>query len=103
VRCAGELHAGPALSIYDYGSPYLLENEVLREQLRLIAEEMDARASASGNSVPGGTPSASPSQRIDSSAYSTPARRTHSNGSVVRPPHLCTCFQGPHCWPLHDL
>ena len=89
VRSAGERHAGAALSIYDYGSPYNLENEVLREQLRLIAEEMDSRVSTGGaqsaqGRTAGHAATASPGQHADSSAHSTPARRTHSGGGVVR-------------------
>lgn len=34
-----------AISLYEYESPYLAENELLREHLRLLMEEMDARAS----------------------------------------------------------
>lgn len=88
VRSAGELHAGAALSIYDYGSPYSLENEVLREQLRLIAEEMDARVSTGGGQSVQGQASghavkSSHGQQGDSSAHSTPARRTHSGAGVV--------------------
>lgn len=33
------------MSLYEYESPYLAENELLREHLRLLVEEMDARAS----------------------------------------------------------
>jgi hypothetical protein len=89
VRTAGELHTGAALSIYDYGSPYVLENEVLREQLRLIAEEMDARGGSSGGAQPsqGRTSShaagSSPGQNGDSHVHGHHARRTHSGGGVV--------------------
>lgn len=34
-----------AISLYEYESPYLAENELLREHLRLLMEEMDARTS----------------------------------------------------------
>jgi hypothetical protein len=35
------------MSLYDYESPYLAENELLKEHLRLLMEEMDARAQQS--------------------------------------------------------
>lgn len=43
VRGAGDIHPGTAVSLYEYESPYLAENELLREHLRLLVEEMDAR------------------------------------------------------------
>lgn len=45
VRGAGDIHPGMAISLYEYESPYLAENELLREHLRLLMEEMDARTS----------------------------------------------------------
>lgn len=45
VRGAGDIHPGTAITLYEYESPYLAENELLREHLRLLVEEMDARVS----------------------------------------------------------
>jgi hypothetical protein len=86
VRIAGELHTGAALSIYDYGSPYVLENEVLREQLRLIAEEMDARGASNGGGQSAqvrNSSHAAVSSPGDSRLHSNQARRSHSGGGAV--------------------
>lgn len=40
---AGEIAPGNAVSLYDFESPYVAENEMLREHLRMLTDEMELR------------------------------------------------------------
>jgi len=43
LRSVGDIHCGTAMSLYDFDSPYLAENDILREHLRMLTEEMEVR------------------------------------------------------------